>query len=336
MKKIFKVMFVVLVFLTITNQASAHVKWFVDSGKVMAESHNTSLIYDVTSLEVVMWSIITLLAVIVFGIFDKYIPAPRKLVEFGEKHEKSIVYAAQIILGLYLITTGIIWKIILIPEIPVNDTLRTILQVIQVVIGTMYIIKLSPRTASAVLLGLCIYMMSVVGVIVLVENTILVSLAIYFFIRNSPSNSYWSRFDKYSTEIVRIGTAISLIVFAFTEKLMYPELAMSFLSIHHWNFMQPIFPWFTDRLFVLSTGFAELIFGIVYILGYLTRINTALITMFFATSVVTMALQFHQWEVEDLVVYSAAIIFIFYGHGKTKFFHAYSPGTWLQKNLLSK
>jgi uncharacterized membrane protein YphA (DoxX/SURF4 family) len=97
---------------------------------------------------------------------------------------------------------------------------------------------------------------------------------------------------------------------------------------------QSLFPWFTDKLFVLSTGFAEMIFGILFILGYITRITTVLIAIFFAFSVITMLTQFGKWEVEDLQVYSAAILFIFFGHGKTKFFHFMWPNSKLHKRIL--
>ena len=132
-----------------------------------------------------------------------------------------------------------------------------------------------------------------------------------------------------------MSTGVSLIVMAFSEKLMYPELGLSFLEIHQWNFMNNMgMTWFTDELFVLSTGFSEMVFGVIFILGYLTRINTVLIASFFAMSVVTMSVQFGQWEVEDLVVYSAATLFIFYGHGRTKFFHAIWPESFLHTKLI--
>jgi uncharacterized membrane protein YphA (DoxX/SURF4 family) len=83
--------------------------------------------------------------------------------------------------------------------------------------------------------------------------------------------------------------------------------------------MQIVFPWFTNELFVLSVGFAEIIFGVLFVLGYMTRITTILIAIFFAFSVTTMLMQFGIWEVEDLVVYSAAIIFLFFGGGEIKF-----------------
>jgi uncharacterized membrane protein YphA (DoxX/SURF4 family) len=100
--------------------------------------------------------------------------------------------------------------------------------------------------------------------------------------------------------------------------------------------MQSLFPWFTDNLFVLSTGFAELIFGVLFILGYVTRITTIAIAIFFALSVVTMFIQFNAWEVEDLVVYAAAVLFLVYGHGRTKFFHFIWPNSFIHKSILNK
>ena len=315
--------------------ALAHVKWFVNTDAVIEASHNIPF-YNVTSIEVLTWTFVTILAVLAFGVLDSYIPSPKKLLRFGYHHEKGIVYTAQAILGLFLITVALIWNIVLIPEIPVHDSLTSILQNIEIVIGVMFLLRIYPRIASGILAILWLMIGYMYEPIALLENAMLLSLAVFFFIKNSPSDSWWNRCDKHAVEIVRIGTAISLIVLAFTEKLMYPELGMAFLQEHHWNFMSGIFPFFTDTLFVLSTGFAELIFGLVFIFGYLTRINTILISVFFALSVVTMAVQFGAWEVEDLVVYSAAILFIFYGHGKTKFFHAWFPGSWIHKRVIGK
>ena len=60
--------------------------------------------------------------------------------------------------------------------------------------------------------------------------------------------------------------------------------------------------------------------GILFVLGFLTRINTIMIAVFFACSVTTMLVQTGKWEVEDLVVYAAAILFIFFGAGTKKLF----------------
>ncbi len=316
--------------------ASAHVKWFVDADDVAEKSQSMGAFYGVTSVEVLIWAILVFVAVIIFSVLDSFIRTPKRLLAFGHRHEKGIVYVAQAVLGLFLIGISVLWNIILVPEYNVTDSLTSVLKVVQIVIGLMLIGNVWPRVATSVLFVMTLSLGFTHGLVTLAENALLLSLAVFFFIKKSPADSWWNRCDKHAIEIVRIGVAITLIVLAFTEKLMYPELSLSFLSVHDWNFMQPIFPWFTDKLFVLSTGFAELAFGVIFIFGYLTRINTVLIASFFAASVVTMAVQFQVWEVEDLVVYSAAILFVFYGHGNTKFFHAMWPNSWLHKHLFGR
>lgn len=324
-----------LSFVSFIPTASAHVKWFVNTEEVIEKSHNVTPFYYLTSLEVIIWAIISILAVLVFSVLDRLIPEPKKLKAFAVRNRNIIDRAAQAILGLFLITVSLIWKIIIMPEFPVDDPFSATLQVVQTVIGIMFVINLKPRLASALTLGLCAILLYKVGLMAFAENLILVCLAIYFFIRHSPKNSPFAVLDKHAVEIVRVGTGIALIIMAFTEKLSYPELGLSFLDIHQWNFMYNMgLTWFTNNLFVLSTGFAEMIFGVIFILGYLTRINTVLIASFFAASVVTMAVQFGMWEVEDLVVYSAAILFVFFGHGQTKFFHLMWPESILHTRTI--
>lgn len=320
MKKIYYILTSLLV---IPSIVSAHVKWFVDSKKVTTESHILTHFYNITSKEILIWSIITIILVMIFGFIDKYIKAPKGLIAFGMKNEKKISRVSQIILGLFLVSVSVLWKIVILPDFHVDGIFTTILQYIQILIGIMLIFNIKPKLASAivVIMTFAICLLSDEHVMALLENAILISLGLYFFIVNSKEDSKAFTWHKHATEIVRIGTGVSLITLAFTEKLLYPELSIAFLDVHHWNFMQSIFPWFTNNLFVLSTGFAEMIFGILFIMGYMTRITTILIAVFFALSVTTMLVQFNAWEVEDLVVYSAAILFLFFGHGRTKFFY---------------
>lgn len=314
---------------------SAHIKWFVDSEDVIKTSHNTIPFYNATSYEVFIWAVLIFVAVLMFSMLDSRITqSPKKLIAFGEKHKKGIFYSVQFLLGSFLLSISFLWNIVLIPEFHVVDTVGMIAKWIQVAIGCMFICNVFPRVAAFFLAVMTLGLGYVFGYEALAENALLLSLCVFFFIVHAPKNSWWNRFEMYAVEIVRIGTGISLIVLAFTEKLMYPELSIAFLDVHHWNFMQPLFPWFTNSLFVLSTGFAEIAFGIIFILGYLTRVNTVIISSFFLASVITMFVQFGAWEVEDLVVYAAAVLFIFYGHGKTKFFHHVWLKSWLRKVIV--
>lgn len=328
--------FVLLLTALLPIFASAHVKWFVDSEKILEASQNNSTFYGWGSKEVIIWSLIVLVTVFIFSLIDRHTSNPNKLQEFGFRNEKIINRISQAVLGLFLVTVSLIWKIILVPEIHVENDLTTILVTLQISIGLMYMFDYKPKVASIGLIIFCLGLLFFGGIPTFLENSILFSLAVYFYLVNSQEGSREYNIRKNAVEIVRIGTGVSLITLAFTEKLIHPELSIDFLSVHHWNFMQSLFPWFTNNLFVLSTGFAEMIFGILFILGYITRTTTILIAIFFGISVTTMLLQFHQWEVEDLVVYSAAILFIFYGQGGTKFFNLIKEGSFWHKSIFGK
>jgi uncharacterized membrane protein YphA (DoxX/SURF4 family) len=46
--------------------------------------------------------------------------------------------------------------------------------------------------------------------------------------------------------------------------------------------MSPYFPWYTDYLFTLSAGTMEALFGLIFILGVVTRLNALAIAIFFS------------------------------------------------------
>lgn len=313
-----KILIFILSLLPIVS--SAHVKWFVDQNAV--SKITSSPFYYIGSVEVIWWAFISTLIVIAFSILDRIIKEPKKIVDFSKKHRKQIIRISQFVFGLFLFSVTILWKIILIPNFEISSTVGYLLSAVQIISGLMLMLNIRVRLASTLILLLYISILFV-DKIALLENIIIPAMAIFIIIKNSNENSWFYKFDKYALELVRVCTGISLIVLAFTEKLAHPELSLIFLQTHKWNFMQTLFQInsFSDNLFILSVGFAEMIFGIIFILGYLTRINTVIITSFFATSVTTMFLQFGKWEVEDLVVYSVAILFVFFGSGRKKFFH---------------
>lgn len=319
MKKIKNLFYILGFYLLSFNSASAHIKWFVDEEEVISNKRGLNPFFNVESSEVWIWMGISLLVVLVYGLIDKFVKEPSGLNNFANRNAKVINRIAQVVLGIFLITVSFVWKIILVPTIDINNTVTFGLSLVQALVGVMFVLNIYPRIASILLVFFCFGVGIYGGWVTFLENLILISLAIYFFIKNSKSNINYPVWDKYSLFIVRLGVGLSLIVLAFTEKLAYPELSLAFLETHNWNFMQAIFPWFTNELFVLSVGFAEIIFGILFVLGYMTRITTILIAIFFACSVTTMLIQFGIWEVEDLVVYSAAIIFLFFGAGEIKF-----------------
>lgn len=298
--------------------ALAHGKWLVsDYQDIIANQHGTIAFYTLSSPEVWVWILICIAVVFAASVVHHIVPEWRALARFAEKNKRVIDHVAQFVLGTFLVATALFWNVVILPAETVTTPLLTTLKYAQIAIGAMFIFHLFPRYASIGLIILTSVITITHGIEAVLENVILFSLALYFYLMHTPVSGFWAVAKKYSVDIVRIGTGVSLIVLACTEKLLYPELGMQFLVEHPWNFMQPLFPWFTNELFVLSTGFAEALFGLVFIFGYVTRINTLVIGTFFAVSVTTMLYQAQVWEAEDFVVYSAAILLFFFSHGYT-------------------
>jgi uncharacterized membrane protein YphA (DoxX/SURF4 family) len=264
-----------------------------------------------------MWVIFSIIVVACAAILHAFLPDWGPLVRFARAHKSAIDHVAQLVLGVFLVATAFFWNVIILPSESVTTPLLITLKYIEIAIGFMFITHVASRYAAAGLLILTLVITFSQGLEAVLENVILMSLAFYFYLMHTPVSGIWVGIKKYAVDIVRIGTGVSLIALACTEKLLYPELGMQFLVEHHWNFMQPFFPWFSDELFVLSTGCAEMLFGIVFILGYVTRITTVTIALFFFASVTTMFYQAHIWEVEDFVVYCSAILLFFFSHGHT-------------------
>ncbi len=296
----------------------AHGKWLVPEYQdVIASQHGTYAFYTLESPEVWMWVLLSVAIVAIAAFLHHVLPEWRALVRFAEAHKTRIDQLAQFVLGVFLVATALFWNVVILPAESVTTPLLVTLKYAQVIIGLMFIAHFASRFAAIALLALSLVVTISQGTEAVLENVILFSLAIYFCLMHTRAAGIWEVAKKYAVDIVRIGTGISLIALALTEKLLYPELGMQFLVEHHWNFMQPLFPWFSDQLFVLSTGFAEMLFGIVFILGYVTRITTVVIALFFAASVTAMLYQAHVWEVEDFVVYCSAILLFFFSHGHT-------------------
>ena len=307
-----------LVSLLAPTIAFAHGKWLVpDYQSVIRSQHGTYDFYTLSSPEVWVWIVACVCVVFAASVVHRIIPDWRSLKRFAERNRGMIDNVAQFVLGTFLVATALFWNVIILPAEEVTTPLLETFRYIEVAIGLMFIFHVASRYAAIGLLILTSVITISHGLEAVLENVILFSLALYFYLMHTNVRGFWAILKKYSVDIVRIGTGVSLIVLACTEKLLYPELGMQFLAAHPWNFMQPFFPSFSDQLFVLSTGFAEALFGLVFIFGYVTRVNTVVIATFFAASVTTMFYQAQIWEVEDFVVYCSAILLFFFSHGHT-------------------
>lgn len=312
-----KTLLVVVGFLT-PALASAHAKWLVpEYQNIIDTKHGTYQFYALTSTPVLFWILLSIVAVFAARFLHHHLPEPKTLVRFANMHRVAIDRTAQFMLGVFLLVTALFWNVIIVPSEVVTLPILVTLKYVQAIIGLMFMTHLWPRYASIGLIALTAVVTITHGLEAVLENVILFSLALYFYLMHTKTHGIWAVLKAYSIDIVRIGMGVSLITLACTEKLLYPELSMQFLAEHQWNFMQTLFPWFSDQLFVFSTGMAEMLFGVVFILGYVTRITTLVIALFFMVSVTTMLYQTNVWEVEDFVVYCAAVLLLAFAHDNT-------------------
>ena len=85
----------------------------------------------------------------------------------------------------------------------------------------------------------------------------------------------------YALPVLRLGTGATLLVLGFTEKILHPEFGINFLRQYDWNFMQLLGFNYSDYLFTLSAGSVEALFGLIFILGIVTRLNALVVATFF-------------------------------------------------------
>lgn len=309
MKKIRLSLIVSLFYLLSFVPALAHVKWFVKEEEIEEIPW-----YKFIDTPVIVWSLVVVGMVVLGWYLNRRIKTPTRLIKFSEVYDKYIHRASQILLGIFLlVTVDFFWETIITPRVAIDSPVLIIIVLVQYILGLMFLFGFSTRIASAMLMFLCIVLGFWSGVVVFAENLLLFSLAFYFFIKSFKPGVMPAWIDTHALDILRVGSGICLIVLAFTEKLLFPELSLAFLANHPWNFMQPIFPNFSDSLFVLSVGMSELVFGLLFTLGYLTRVTTVFLALFLVTSAIAMFVAVGDWELGHIVIYAVAVIFLFFG-----------------------
>jgi uncharacterized membrane protein YphA (DoxX/SURF4 family) len=297
----------------------AHVKWFVDSQNILNTNPPT---WPWTAAEIILAASVSV-AVILLVIFaeSRYIPQVSKdYLKTVKLVSPSINRLFAGLIGLFLLSIGVFWDVILTPEVSGStNTFHEILRVAEVAAGLLFISGWKRGILFATYATVLLYVLVgfIAGPVFWLENIVFVGAALYLLVNFTESKAFRKTWQDYSVPVLRITTGITLIAFAFSEKLIHPTLSDVFLDEHGWNFMQKIgLDFFTNNYFILMAGFVETIFGILLILGVATRATTLALCGLFATSVVTMLIQKGNWEVEDLPVYAVAMVLIAFGSGK--------------------
>jgi len=123
-----------------------------------------------------------------------------------------------------------------------------------------------------------------------------------------------SRYAKLPVPIIRIGVGLTLVILALHNKLLAPNMALTFLDTHYFNFMQLMgFASFTDIRFVFAAGIVELGVGILLIFGIATRVVAAIV---FVLMGITMAILGPDELFGHMPIMGIALLLVYQGSGR--------------------
>ncbi|MEM8538443.1 MAG: DoxX family protein [Pseudomonadota bacterium] len=262
----------------IGTEAAAHVRWFTDPNDPNLVNFPT---YSLTDGPVLAWFGIGALIIAAAILIDGRLPVI-PIVDTKLRHDAMELLRVLTGMGLLLTAYG---GELLAPHLTSYGGFGTALVFLQALIGIMLISNHKVHHAAALLVLLLLGTMLQHGFVKGLEYINVVGIALFLFFNHVPDLELRGKLKPYSVDMLRIFTGIALVTLGINEKLTGAVLGQSFVATYEWNFMQMLgFEWFTDQLFVLSAGAMEVVFGIIMILGVVTRINTLVIAGFMLLS----------------------------------------------------
>jgi uncharacterized membrane protein YphA (DoxX/SURF4 family) len=256
----------IIILMMSATGAMAHVRWFVEPNATV----ENFVAFKISDPEVVIWIMIASVLVATSVVLDTRLPNV-SIVGTDTRHD--FIEILRIFTGMSMLLTAYEGAIVA-PHLIAYGVFGTQLIFLQAIIGILLIANRFVRYAAIMMIMLHLGLTFQFGIIAALEYLIMVGIALFLLINNLPTAELRDRFKPYSVAVLRILTGISLITLGLAEKLFGAVMAESFLAANLWNFMPALgLDFFTDRLFALSAGMMEVIFGVILVLGTTTRLN---------------------------------------------------------------
>lgn len=297
----------------------AHVNWFIEpqghdqnrDALIQTFSSNDSFFYPGIALIIA--------ALVCAGIFNTMLAKTTlQTRQFAIAHESTLYRIAEIFTGCTLFSTALANNLIA-PHLSLNGSDNFLFLALEAIVGILLISGIGIQLACGLLLGLMMSLPFIFNTVSLFEYFNIIGLIVLFFTRHK--NNINAEAKSFSLAVMRICLGIGLVTLGFTEKLLRPDLALDFINhFPGFNFMKSLGFAFEDRLFVFCAGCAEVLFGLVYILGFVTRINTAVLAVFLvASNSYFLALDRPDAAMKELIghapLFAAALLLICFGGG---------------------
>ena len=207
------------------------------------------------------------------------IPGPQILGATPDGRERFYALVPLILgihIGLPLIVLGIRGELFS-PNNQIPGAWLYWMGVAEIGIGLCFLYGGLARLAGASLALLWLAGAGLFGLEAMLENAHALGFALFFFFAGRgpyavdrllfPALEPAPHLVRRAMPMLRICTALGLVVVAFTEKLANPALVEAFLQQHPLNFTSWMGIPMSDRLFALCAGTTELVIGLALVLG---------------------------------------------------------------------
>lgn len=265
--------------------ALAHTRWFAE-GEVPSYITN-----EPTTLYLAFWALVALVIVAAGIYLERRGLLQLSFLQPRRDHAFSRAAATfSMVAGAFFLIAGT-HGYLFSPNLTIESGIPYALVVLQILIGIAFLVGVYARVAAIFLALLWALGFPAAGFVAMLEDIWVLSTALFIFIMGSDYFSLVSwralahltrRYHDFALPLLRIGTGATLLVLGFSEKILRPELGINFLAQYDWNFMQLLgFSWYSDYLFTISAGAVESLFGLIFILGIVTRLNALVVAVVF-------------------------------------------------------
>ena len=293
----------------------AHTKWFADGE--LAPYHTT----EPTALYLTVWASVVVFVVGIGCYLERHSLSQLEWLKPRTAHAYDRAAATfAMVVGAFLLIAGT-HEYLFSPNQSIHTGVPVVLVIVQILIGLAFLVGVATRSAAMVLMIIWVLSIMTCGPISAFENSWVLTTAMFIAIMG---NDYFSilgksffkkkleQYKPYALSVLRCGVGATLFILGFSEKILAPEYGMNFLAHYHWNFMALAGFHFSDYLFVLSAGAVESLFGLVFMLGIVTRLNALVTAIVFTIPLFILGpieLSGH------LPHFAAVVLLLFFGSG---------------------
>lgn len=278
------IFFSAIILFALPTLASAHTRWFMAEGVPVYKISEPTEIY--LSIFACLVLVTTLAAVWLHQ--TKHVNLRFLKPKQSHAYERAASTFTMVI-GSFLLIAGT-HEYLFSPNLSHTSGIPSYLIIIQIVVGIAFLVGVLTRLSACLLILVWLLAVYSAGWLAMLENIWVLSTAAFIMIMGNdyfsfiPFSFLRNRIKKFKTlalSILRIGTGANLVILGLTEKILAPEYGLYFLSQHHWNFMQAFGFNYSNYLFTLSAGSVEILIGLIFILGVVTRLNAIIAIVVF-------------------------------------------------------